>query len=714
MKKIAVVLTLIFLISIMSGCTGNDSSSEKDDRISELESELTNKTVEVDNLRDDNIDLQQTLTEAQLLLDETNENFENISGRLVIAEWHKNNLTFALSEAMNLLNNSENQQTILFLENHINNLTSHINDTNTQIAELNDEIIVKQDQINQLTATVTALQNTISSLTYSIRDKIGSCPYDNPGSEIAVGYDDGDGELIGPEEVYVIGECPGNSGAVSHKQNNSYGYGTFYSVTMGGNLYFAGDDGIHGWELWRSDGTVAGTYMVKDLRDGDNDGSMIYYCWSNSCHTPEMIAGNNKIFFTGFNGEPGTEVAAAVFVSDGTEAGTNVIREHWINWDPDVESEEGFIPYPGPRNLVSIPGNSLISDRVVYSALDVQGGQDIGSHPPSGEELWITDGTYLGTTMLANIQPEDESWDYDDTTYCCGDFQGGEPRDIIKKANSVWFSANSLDYGRELYRYDLGAIGGGLFLVSDIRNGIDSSNPTYMTSGSDGVYFSAYEDNTGRELYHSSGDAFSTILVKDIWPGVNNSSSPTHMTKFGNYLAFSADDGQHGRELWISDKTEDGTYMLKNINTNGSSDPHQLHVLDGVLYFIAETEEHGRELWKSDGTASGTMMVKDINPGSNSSYSFVEGWTTGDLFIIHQGEMYFGCDDGVHGVEICRSDGTAEGTKLAVDAVPGENGSWPLWLISIGDKIYFTANNDEHGRQMWFHWDNPGPVIVLS
>ena len=714
MKKIAVVLTLIFLISIMSGCTGNDSSSEKDDRISELESELTNKTVEVDNLRDDNIDLQQTLTEAQLLLDETNENFENISGRLVIAEWHKNNLTFALSEAMNLLNNSENQQTILFLENHINNLTSHINDTNTQIAELNDEIIVKQDQINQLTATVTALQNTISSLTYSIRDKIGSCPYDNPGSEIAVGYDDGDGELIGPEEVYVIGECPGNSGAVSHKQNNSYGYGTFYSVTMGGNLYFAGDDGIHGWELWRSDGTVAGTYMVKDLRDGDNDGSMIYYCWSNSCHTPEMIAGNNKIFFTGFNGEPGTEVAAAVFVSDGTEAGTNVIREHWINWDPDVESEEGFIPYPGPRNLVSIPGNSLISDRVVYSALDVQGGQDIGSHPPSGEELWITDGTYLGTTMLANIQPEDESWDYDDTTYCCGDFQGGEPRDIIKKANSVWFSANSLDYGRELYRYDLGAIGGGLFLVSDIRNGIDSSNPTYMTSGSDGVYFSAYDDNTGRELYHSSGDAFSTILVKDIWPGVNNSSSPTHMTKFGNYLAFSADDGQHGRELWISDKTEDGTYMLKNINTNGSSDPHQLHVLDGVLYFIAETEEHGRELWKSDGTASGTMMVKDINPGSNSSYSFVEGWTTGDLFIIHQGEMYFGCDDGVHGVEICRSDGTAEGTKLAVDAVPGENGSWPLWLISIGDKIYFTANNDEHGRQMWFHWDNPGPVIVLS
>ena len=44
MKKIAVILTLIFLTSLISGCTGNDSSTEKDERISELESELSNIT----------------------------------------------------------------------------------------------------------------------------------------------------------------------------------------------------------------------------------------------------------------------------------------------------------------------------------------------------------------------------------------------------------------------------------------------------------------------------------------------------------------------------------------------------------------------------------------------------------------------------------------------------------------------------------------------
>ena len=260
----------------------------------------------------------------------------------------------------------------------------------------------------------------------------------------------------------------------------------------------------------------------------------------------------------------------------------------------------------------------------------------------------------------------------------------------------------------------MGAIGGGLYLVSDLWPGIDSSNPTEMTSGGNRVYFSALEENTGRELYHSSGDSFSTILVKDIWPGANNSSNPTQMIKFGNYLAFSAEDGQHGRELWISDKTEVGTYMLKNINPNGSSNPNQFHVLDGVLYFTAENDEYGRELWKSDGTVAGTMMVKDINPGSNSSYYFVEGWTTGELFIIHQGEIYFGCDDGVHGVEICRSDGTSEGTGLAVDVAPGENSSWPLWFTSTGEKIYFTAENNDYGRQLWYHWDNPGPNIILG
>jgi ELWxxDGT repeat protein len=36
-------------------------------------------------------------------------------------------------------------------------------------------------------------------------------------------------------------------------------------VAMNRILYFGADNGVNGWELWRSDGTDAGTYMVRDI-----------------------------------------------------------------------------------------------------------------------------------------------------------------------------------------------------------------------------------------------------------------------------------------------------------------------------------------------------------------------------------------------------------------------------------------------------------------
>ncbi len=737
MRTLAILTTILMLSSMLAGCTGNDSDTSYDEEIASLQSEIANLTAEAEESATQTLLLEGALSEAESTLATANEDIVDLSLSLDLAEWHKANLTNTLSETMTLLNETQNVELIDQLESDIESLNSQISDANSQITELNSEITSKQGEINQLSSTITALQSTIGSLSYDVRNSVGGCPLDNPGLVLVGGFDDGrgpatpnDGELTGNEIQFEVGECPGDSGTVLDMQNNSQGYGPGLLVEMEGILYFSADDGIHGWEPWRSDGTVAGTYLVKDVReehcesDGqggeicNNYGSLIVICWgavlNNNCFYPEMVAGNEKIFFTGFfNEENGDMSSTTLFVSDGTETGTSIAHFHWV-WDTSYSSDQGWgEDVAGVNQLIAIPSNQFLPDRVVYTTLEVFGGECDGCHPPTGRELWITDGTETGTTMLANIQPEDEEWVYQGTTYCCADFQGGEPRHLLKKGNTIWFSANTTEYGRELYRYSLAGIGGGLFLVEDIIEGEESSNPMDMTSGSDGVYFSALEDSTGRELYHSRCDAFTTGIVKDINPG-NNSSEPLFFTKFGDKVFFTADDGTNGRELWISDRTETGTFMVKNIHTNGSGDPYQLHVLDGVLYFTAETEEYGRELWKSDGTAAGTMMVKDINPGNNSSYYWIEGFMTGNLFIIHQGELYFGCDDGVHGVEICRSDGTTEGTRLAVDATPGENSSWPLRLTSMGEKIYFTAYNDEQGRQLWFHWDNPGPIIGVT
>ena len=45
-----------------------------------------------------------------------------------------------------------------------------------------------------------------------------------------------------------------------------------YLTVVGNTLYFRADDGINGRELWKSDGTVSGTVMVKDIYSG-SDGS---------------------------------------------------------------------------------------------------------------------------------------------------------------------------------------------------------------------------------------------------------------------------------------------------------------------------------------------------------------------------------------------------------------------------------------------------------
>src|SRR5438067_13780239 len=59
---------------------------------------------------------------------------------------------------------------------------------------------------------------------------------------------------------------------------------------------------------------------------------------------------------------------------------------------------------------------------------------------------------------------------------------------------------------------------------------------------------------------------------------------------------------------------------LKDINTTTlGSNPEQVVDVGGMAFFVANDGVHGFELWKSDGTADGTRMVKDIVPGPGSS-----------------------------------------------------------------------------------------------
>ena len=112
------------------------------------------------------------------------------------------------------------------------------------------------------------------------------------------------------------------------------------------------------------------------------------------------------------------------------------------------------------------------------------------------------------------------------------------------------------------------------------------------------------------------------------------------------------------------------------------------------LYLVINNGKHGLELWKSDGTAAGTVLVKDIMPGAEAPYH--------ELHMTNvDGTLFFTAFDAAHGVELWKSDGTAAGTMIVRDINPGTDSSNPYGLTSAGGWLFFGAYDPAHGVELW-------------
>ena len=122
--------------------------------------------------------------------------------------------------------------------------------------------------------------------------------------------------------------------------------------------------------------------------------------------------------------------------------------------------------------------------------------------------------------------------------------------------------------------------------------------------------------------------------------------------------------------------------MLKDINPGGSSTPQSFCNVNGTFFFTVDDGTHGRELWKTDGTPDGTMMVADINPNGAVA-------STPISLVNVSGTLYFTADDGTHGRELWKSDGSPGGTSMVTDIRPGSGSSNPSSLILFNSSLYF-------------------------
>ena len=138
-------------------------------------------------------------------------------------------------------------------------------------------------------------------------------------------------------------------------------------------------------------------------------------------------------------------------------------------------------------------------------------------------------------------------------------------------------------------------------------------------------------------------------------------------------------------------------------------------VIGGTLFFYANDGVHGLELWKSDGTEEGTKIVKDIRVGSLSSYVGTNPYpaaTTNNSAINVGGILYFGANNGTHGIELWRSDGTEAGTFMVQDLFTGANGSIPSLLTNVNGRLYFNAVDNVHGNELRVLSPDPTAIAV--
>ncbi len=506
---------------------------------------------------------------------------------------------------------------------------------------------------------------------------------------------------------------------------------------LNGQVYFNRDDATTGNELWRSDGTAAGTSLFVDLVPGLGDSN-----------PEQFVATNDTLFFVAKKPSSSSNTDLQVWTSDGTAVGTQIL----------TNLNGGNVGSPIPQNL------TVVGDRVFFSART----------GTNGRELWVTDGTSSGTSMVVDLTPApiytgplnqssffgelvdfggtlfftklpNELWKSDGTaagTEMVFSQTGGSSalRELTIVDDTLFFTADDGSGGRELWKTD--GTAAGTVQVKDIVPGIESSLVTSLTTVGSALYFLADDGVHGTELWTSDGTAGGTVLVADLVPG-SGTSNPSELTNVSGTLYFVANDGVNGTELWTSDGTAVGTSQVADILPGaGGSNPSQLTDVSGTLFFAANDGLNGEELWTSDGTASGTQLVSDFVAGAdgaaprqltafsgqvtfvgsdvsgNQTLNVSDGSAAGtsllvslptdepsssiaSQFIDAGGVVFFTADDGLQGVELWRTDGTEEGTVLVKDIRPGPGSSGPSKFATMGNKVFFQADDGVTGIEPW-------------
>ena len=446
-----------------------------------------------------------------------------------------------------------------------------------------------------------------------------------------------------------------------------HNYNNYFFGVVGAAVVFGANDGKLGEELWRSDGTAAGTQLLQDLQS------------TAASSRPRPIGEINGIHvFAATDGVRGAEL----WSTDGTAANTK--RLPLPAGAPNGSGQQGtalgrylyFVNVPWGE-LWRTDGTGQGTSRIARTATSFRSTQlvRVGNRLffGSGAQLWVSDGSVAGTKIVA--------------TFTIRPLFGVGPVELTAFRNKIWFVTE--DKGvRSLWSSDGTKAG-------TVRFATPGNDPTGLAAAGSRLYFSNSEARTGTELWSTDGTIAGTTIARDIAAGTFG-SYPRSITGLGDKVYFVAGSDA---ELWVSNGTSAGTFQVRDINPTGPSRPENLTPFGNRLLFSAITPGQGREPWISDGTAKGTVLLRDIAPGPLGS---MEKTLEGRFVVVGSGRLaMFSADDGKIGAEPWRTDGTAAGTALAADVGLAQISTRPSGFAMAGRTVVFAANDKLHGEELF-------------
>ena len=456
-----------------------------------------------------------------------------------------------------------------------------------------------------------------------------------------------DGTLAGTIELSTTISYAGNLGS---------------TVFLNGKFIFSGTTAATGAELYITDGTPAGTMLVKDIYPGttgslpDADGALL----------------NGFIYFTAETPAEGREL----WRTDGSTAGTTFVK--------DIVPGVGGSNYTDAYHIFSTGTYLLFMART----------------PASGVELWTSDGSSAGTVLLKDINTGVDS-------------SGVQLFYLFN--NLVLFSANNGVNGNEIWKSD--GTAAGTVLLKDINPGSGSSTTLDMFGFSFSIfqsfhifknraYFNANDGTSTGQVWSTDGTAANTTLLKNVLPGTTLSFVLLlDAVNLPNKFIFPVSDGTTRSELWESDGTPGGTVLFKSYLAGSIPVifvPYSANYTTGSLtqdlfqgnkfFFSAATSAEGNELWVSDGILANTHIVKDINTG------MADGIESANIsYLYTTAGLYFAANNTTNGNELWKSDGTAAGTTIVADIFTGTGSADPnLNFFLVNSKILFEATNGDN------------------